>query len=164
MKTAYEKLKKQINEHDYNYYVLDKPTITDYEYDQLYAELIKMEKENPALDTSDSPSRRVGAGIVLDAFQKAQHRTPMISLANTYSPEEIRDFDERVKKFLKSDKEIEYFCEPKFDGLAIELIYEDGRFMRAITRGDGTVGEDVTENIRTIRSIPTRSSSASSIQ
>lgn len=153
MKAAYEKLKKQILEHDYNYYVLDKPTITDYEYDRLYAELVKMEKDNPDLDRTDSPTQRVG-GKVLDAFKKANHRTPMISLANTYSPEEIRDFDTRVKKFLKTEKEIEYFCEPKFDGLAIELIYENGHFTRALTRGDGVTGEDVTENIKTIRSIP----------
>lgn len=153
MKSAYEKLKKLIAEHDYNYYVLDKPTITDYEYDQLYADLLKMEKENPALDRKGSPTQRI-TGKALDAFKKANHRLPMISLANTYSPEEIKDFDVRVKKFLKSDKEIEYFCEPKFDGLAIELIYENGNFTRALTRGDGITGEDVTENIKTVRAIP----------
>ena len=150
---AYEKLKKKIIEHDYKYYVLDQPTLSDYEYDQLYAELLKMEAEHPDFDRSDSPSQRVG-GKPLDAFRKANHRVPMISLANTYSPEEIREFDARVKKFLSTDKEIEYFCEPKFDGLAIELIYENGVFTGALTRGDGTTGEVVTENIRTIRSIP----------
>lgn len=159
MKAAYEKLKKQIAEHDYNYYVLDRPTITDYEYDKLYAELLKMEKEHPELDVTDSPTQRI-TGKPLDAFKKANHRTPMISLANTYSPEEIRDFDTRVKKFLKTEKDIEYFCEPKFDGLAIELIYEEGRFVRALTRGDGITGEDVTENIKTIRSIPLKLKSA----
>jgi len=153
MKAAYEKLKKQILEHDYNYYVLDQPTITDFEYDKLFAELLKMETEHPELDRSDSPTQRIG-GKPLDAFKKANHRTPMISLANTYSPEEIRDFDTKVKKFLKTDKSLEYFCEPKFDGLAVELIYEDGQFVQALTRGDGVTGEDVTENIRTIRSIP----------
>lgn len=153
MKATYEKLKKQISEHDYNYHVLDQPTITDFEYDKLFAELLKIEKEHPELDRTDSPSQRVG-GKPLDAFKKASHRTPMISLANTYSPEEIRDFDTRVKKVLKTGSEIEYFCEPKFDGLAVELIYKEGLFVQAITRGDGIVGEDVTENIKTIRSIP----------
>ena len=160
MKAAHEKLKKQIADHDYNYHVLDQPTISDYEYDQLFHKLLQMEKENPDLDRSDSPSQRVG-GKPLSAFQKVNHRLPMISLANTYSPEEIRDFDIRVKKFLKSEKELEYFCEPKFDGLAIELIYEDGFLKRALTRGDGITGEDVTENIKTIRSIPLKLKSAS---
>ncbi|MGZ5280368.1 MAG: NAD-dependent DNA ligase LigA, partial [Pseudobdellovibrionaceae bacterium] len=155
MKSAYEKLKKKIAEHDHKYYVLDQPTLTDFEYDKLFAELQKLEKENPDWDSSDSPTRRVG-GKPLDAFQKANHRVPMISLANTYSPEEIRDFDTKVKKFLKTEKEIEYFCEPKFDGLAVELIYENGALTGALTRGDGTTGEVVTENIKTIRTIPLR--------
>jgi DNA ligase (NAD+) len=151
--SAYESLKKKITEHDYKYYVLDQPTLSDYEYDQLFADLLKMETDNPQFDRSDSPSQRVG-GKPLDAFQKDNHRLPMISLANTYSPDEIREFDTRVKKFLKIEREVEYFCEPKFDGLAIELIYENGLFTKALTRGDGTTGEVVTENIRTIRSIP----------
>ncbi len=155
MKTRYEQLKKIISEHDHSYYVLDQPSISDYEYDKLYAELLELEKKNKDLDRSDSPSQRVG-GQAMDAFKKGQHRTPMISLANTYSPEEIREFDERVRKALKTEQVIEYFCEPKFDGLAIELIYEHGIFTRALTRGDGTTGEDVTENIRTVRSIPLR--------
>jgi DNA ligase (NAD+) len=153
MNATYEKLKKKIAEHDYKYYVLDQPTLSDYEYDKLFAELLKFEQEHPDLDRSDSPSQRVG-GKPLEAFQKAKHRIPMISLANTYSPEEIRDFDTKVKKFLNTEKEIEYFCEPKFDGLAIELIYEKGLLTGALTRGDGTTGEIVTENIKTIRTIP----------
>lgn len=146
-------LKKIIAEHDYKYYVLDQPSITDYEYDQLFAELLELERTEKDLDLSDSPSQRVGGGV-LDAFQKVPHRKPMLSLANSYSPEDIFDFDERVKKFLRSDEDLEYFCEPKFDGLSMELVYENGSLIRAITRGDGSVGEDVTENIKTIRSIP----------
>lgn len=149
----YEKLKKLLTEYDHAYFVLDKPIVTDYEYDQLYHELIALENENPDFDHTGSPSQRVGAKP-LDAFQKVDHRIPMLSLSNSYSTEDISDFDERVKKFLKTEAEIEYFCEPKFDGLAIELIYEDGVLVRALTRGDGTTGEDVTQNVKTIRAIP----------
>lgn len=152
-KQRHEELKKIIFQHDYNYYVLDRPTITDYEYDQLFAELLKLEKNEKELDLSDSPSLRVG-GSPLEAFEKVPHRLPMLSLSNSYSPEDIFDFNERVKKFLNTDKDIEYFCEPKFDGLSMELVYENGHFVRALTRGDGTVGEDVSQNVRTIKSIP----------
>ncbi|MFS4458978.1 NAD-dependent DNA ligase LigA [Bdellovibrio sp. HCB2-146] len=152
-KKRHEELKKIIAKHDYNYYVLDRPEIEDYDYDKLYAELVELEKADKSLDLSDSPSQRVG-GKPLDIFEKAPHRLPMLSLANSYSPEDIFDFDERVRKFLKTDKQIEYLCELKFDGLSMELIYENGQFTRALTRGDGTVGEDVTHNIKTIRSIP----------
>lgn len=154
-KKRHEELKKIISEHDYNYHVLDKPLISDYEYDQLYNELLKIEKEESKLDLSDSPSQRVGAAP-LGAFTKVLHRKPMLSLANSYSPEEILEFDERVKKFLKTETPIEYFAEPKFDGLSMELVYENGSLVRAITRGDGTTGEDVTQNIKTIKSIPLR--------
>ncbi len=149
----HEELKKIIFKHDYNYYVLDKPTITDYEYDKLYEELLKIESSEKDLDISDSPSQRVG-GKALDSFQKIEHRAPMLSLSNSYSSEDIFDFDEKVKKFLNISAEIEYLCELKFDGLSMELIYEKGRLLRALTRGDGTVGEDVTLNVRTIKSIP----------
>lgn len=156
-KTALKKklteLKELIREHDYNYYVLDRPVITDYEYDQLFDQLLSIEKEHPELVEPNSPSQRVG-GQPLDEFQKAPHRKPMISLANTYSVDDIRDFDQRLKKFLESDKELVYFCEPKFDGLAIELIYENGLLTGALTRGDGTVGENVLSNVKTIRSVP----------
>ncbi len=152
-KKRHEELKKIIAEHDHNYYVMDRPSITDYEYDQLYDELLKIEKSEKGLDLSDSPSQRVG-GKVLESFTKATHRLPMLSLANSYSPEDIFEFDERIKKFLSSDKEVEYFCELKFDGLSMEIIYENGQLVRALTRGDGTIGEDVTENIKTIKSIP----------
>ncbi|MGZ3768398.1 MAG: NAD-dependent DNA ligase LigA [Bdellovibrio sp.] len=152
-KQRHEELKKIISQHDYNYYVLDRPTITDYEYDQLFEELLTLEKKEKGLDLSDSPSLRIG-GKPLEYFEKVPHRFPMLSLANSYSPEDIVDFDERIKKFLNTDKDVEYFCEPKFDGLSMELIYEEGQFVRALTRGDGTVGEDVTQNVRTIKSIP----------
>lgn len=153
MKSRHEQLKKIISEHDYNYYVLDRPTISDFEYDQLFAELLQLEKKDPHLEISDSPSQRIG-GKPLDAFQKDSHRIPMVSLSNSYSVEDIFDFDNRLKKFLKDESEIEYFCEPKFDGLAIELVYVDGLLEKALTRGDGTTGEVVTQNVRTIKTIP----------
>lgn len=152
-KKRHEELKKIISEHDYNYHVLDKPTVSDYDYDQLYVELLKIEKDPSGLDLSDSPSQRVG-GSPLGSFEKVAHRRPMLSLANSYSPDDIVEFDERVRKFLKTEKTIEYFAEPKFDGLSMELVYENGALVRAITRGDGSTGEDVTQNVRTIKSIP----------
>ncbi|MEK2689478.1 NAD-dependent DNA ligase LigA [Bdellovibrio sp. GT3] len=161
-KKRHEELKKIITEHDYNYYVMDRPSITDYEYDQLFDELLSLEKATKGLDLSDSPSQRVG-GKVLESFLKAPHRMPMLSLANSYSPEDIFDFDERIKKFLSSDKDVEYFCELKFDGLSMEIIYENGQLVRALTRGDGAVGEDVTENIKTIKSIPLKIKNAPEI-
>lgn len=152
-KKRHEELKKIIAEHDYQYYVLDRPTIADYDYDQLYSELIALEASGKNLDLSNSPSQRVG-GTPLDSFQKVPHRLPMLSLANSYSIEDIFEFDERVRKFLRNDAEVEYLCELKFDGLSMELVYEQGQLVRAITRGDGSVGEDVTENIKTIKAIP----------
>lgn len=152
-KTRHEQLKKIISEHDYNYHVLDRPTISDFEYDKMFSELIKIETENPELDRSNSPSQRVG-GAALSVFEKAAHRTPMLSLNNSYDVEDIFEFDKRVKKFLRKEDDVEYFCEPKFDGLSMELVYENGLLTKAITRGDGTVGEDVTQNIKTIKSIP----------
>ncbi len=153
----YSELKKLISHNDFLYYTQDRPELSDYEYDQLFLELQNIEKQYPELETSDSPTQRVG-GKVLDVFSKVAHRLPMLSLSNSYSPEDLNDFDQRVKKVLLLDelKEVEYFCEPKFDGLAIELIYENGLLVRALTRGDGTTGEDVTENIKTIRVIPLR--------
>ncbi len=154
-----ETLREQIREHDYLYHVLDQPKIADYEYDQLFSRLVELETTYPNSVTSDSPTQRVGAKP-LSEFKKAPHRTPMLSLQNSYSVEDLRAFDERVKNFLGTAEgpshSIEYFCEPKFDGLAVELIYEDGVFVRALTRGDGSVGEDITENVRTIRAIPLR--------
>ncbi|GIL17234.1 MAG: DNA ligase [Oligoflexia bacterium] len=155
VKARHNELKKLVAHHDYLYYVLDRPELTDFQYDALFSELQKLEQEHPDLDRSDSPTQRVG-GRPLDAFEKVVHRQPMLSLANSYSPEDLIDFDNRVKKFLRTDAEVEYFCEPKFDGLAIELIYENGLLTRALTRGDGTTGEDVTNNVKTIRSVPLR--------
>lgn len=148
-----EDLRRQIRAHDYQYYVLDRPVISDLDYDRLYAELLELERTHPELVTADSPSQRVG-GEPLQAFEKIKHRKPMLSLANSYSPEDIADFDERTRKFLHSDEKISYFCEPKLDGLAIELIYENGKLVGALTRGDGTIGENVLSNVRTIRAVP----------
>lgn len=154
-KARHGELKSLIQHHDHLYHVLDRPEITDQEYDRLFSELLKLESTNPDLDISDSPSQRAG-GAPLDLFEKVAHRRPMLSLQNSYSPEDILEFDERLKKFLNSTDPIEYQCELKFDGLALELVYENGALVRALTRGDGSVGEDVTANVRTIRSIPLR--------
>lgn len=150
-------LRALLAEHDYAYYVLDKPKISDYEYDKLFSELQAIESHHPECFSPDSPTQRVG-GTVLSAFTKATHSRPMLSLQNSYSVDDILAFDERVKKNLEgaANSKVEYFCEPKFDGLAIELIYEDGLLTGALTRGDGTTGEVVTENIKTIRSVPLR--------
>ncbi len=146
-------LRDLIREHDYNYHVLDRPMIRDFEYDQLFSELQKIEGENPAWITADSPSQRVGA-TPAGAFAKVAHSKPMLSLANTYSVDEVREFGVRVQKFLESEKPVTYFCELKFDGLAMELIYEDGHLSGALTRGDGTTGENVLSNVKTIKSVP----------
>ncbi len=152
-RTIYDGLKQQIEYHDYRYYVLDKPEITDYDYDQLFQQLLTFEKKHPNWITAKSPSQRI-TGQVLESFEKVAHRIPMVSLSNSYSVEEIFEFDSRLKNFLKNDENIEYFCELKLDGLAIELVYEHGQLIKAITRGDGAVGEDVTANVKTIRGIP----------
>ena len=128
-KKRHEELKKIIAQHDYNYYVLDRPTIKDFDYDKLYEELVELEKTAKSLDLSDSPTQRVG-GKPLDIFEKSAHRLPMLSLGNSYSPEDIFDFDERVRKVLKTEEPVEYFCELKFDGLSMELIYEKGQFVK----------------------------------
>lgn len=148
-----EQLRELIREHDYNYHVLDRPTIQDFEYDKLFTELVQLESENPELIVADSPTQRVG-GAPLGEFEKIAHRKPMLSLANTYNVDELREFDERVRKFLESDQPITYFCELKFDGLAVELVYENGKLATALTRGDGTVGENVTANVKTIKAVP----------
>lgn len=155
----HEELKELIRRHDELYHVQDKPEISDFDYDKLFTELKDLEAAHPEFDRSDSPTQRVG-GTPLDLFEKIPHRTPMLSLQNSYSPEDIVEFDARVRKFLKREEPIEYHCEPKFDGLAIELVYENGLLIRALTRGDGSVGEDVTSNVRTIRSIPLRLTTA----
>ncbi len=147
-----ERLVRELNYHCYRYYVLDSPVISDEEYDRLFLRLKKLEEEYGFV-LPDSPTRRVGAPP-LDKFEKVRHTEPMLSLDNAFSHEDVREFDARVRRFLGTDEEIEYTVEPKYDGLAIELTYREGILLRASTRGDGYVGEDVTQNIRTIRSVP----------
>ncbi len=147
-----QELRELVRKHDWQYYGLDRPLISDFEYDQLLAELQQIEQLNPHLVTSDSPTQRVGHAPV-SAFQKVAHRKPMLSLANTYNPQELLEFHERVVKLLGHEK-FQYLCEPKLDGLALELIYESGVLVMALTRGDGHAGENVLSNIRTIKSIP----------
>ncbi len=146
------KLREQINYHNYKYYVENNPVVSDYEYDQLLKKLEDLEKKFPEFVTSDSPTQRVG-GEPLDGFTSVVHKVPMISLDNAYSYDELREFDTRVQKNAGS---VEYIVEPKIDGLSVALIYEKGVFVRGATRGDGTKGDDVTMNLRTIHSIPLR--------
>lgn len=153
VKKEIEKLRGEIEEHNYRYYVLDSPTISDAEYDRLLRRLQELEAEFPDLVTPDSPTQRVGATPASE-LPSYEHRLPMLSLDNVMDEEEFLEFDKRVKKFLDSDKELEYVAEPKWDGLSVELIYEKGVFVRGATRGDGVTGEDVTQNLKTIRSIP----------
>ncbi|MEI7973888.1 MAG: NAD-dependent DNA ligase LigA, partial [Bdellovibrio sp.] len=149
----YRELIQILQHHDYCYYVLDRPEISDFDYDQLFAELLRIEGTHPHWVQPDSPSQRV-PGQALESFAKLSHRVPMLSLANTYSIEELREFDLRLRKITALPDELEYFCEPKFDGLALELLYEKGFLRAAITRGDGSTGEDVTSNVKTIGSVP----------
>ena len=148
-----ETLRKQLDHHNYRYYVLDDPEVADREYDTLLRELQKLEQDHPELVTHDSPTQRVGARP-LEAFGSVDHRLPMLSLENAMSDEELIAFDERVKKGLDVDKSIEYVAELKMDGLAVELVYENGTFVRGSTRGDGFTGEGITQNLRTVRAIP----------
>src|SRR5215831_11991924 len=157
-----DELASQLREHDHRYYVLDKPTISDAAYDKLMRELKALEEEHPELRLPDSPTQRVSGGLRA-GFKKVKHLRPLLSLDSLMDEGEVREFDERVKRGLGLESEglfageqIEYMAEPKFDGLSIELVYEDGVFVRGSTRGDGEVGEDATENLRTIRAIPLR--------
>ena len=149
-----EHLREQIREHDYRYYVLARPTISDEEYDRLLRELSDLEEEHPDLRSPDSPAQRVG-GQPAKEFVTVSHEVPMLSLANTYSEEEVRDFDRRVRSGLEHAP-YRYVCELKIDGVAVSLLYRDGMFVRGATRGDGAQGDDVTANIKTIRSVPLR--------
>ncbi|HET7625660.1 MAG TPA: NAD-dependent DNA ligase LigA, partial [Verrucomicrobiae bacterium] len=151
-KRRHAELAAQIRRHDHAYYVLAQPTIRDQEYDRLYHELLDLEKEFPELATPDSPSQRVG-GEPLKAFKPVRHLVPMLSLDNTYSREEVRAFVNRVQKVLPTEQ-LDWMVEPKVDGVAISLRYENGRFTCGSTRGDGTTGDDITANLKTIRSIP----------
>lgn len=148
-----QELRKQIQYHNYRYYVLNDPVITDYEYDQLYKELVRIEQEHPEWVTPDSPTQRVG-GLVTEKFEKVQHPVPILSLANAYSEEEVREWFERISKLDKRVKEADFIVEPKIDGLTVVLHYQDGFFVKGATRGDGNVGEDVSANLRTIKALP----------
>ena len=150
-KVRIEELCKIIENHNYNYYILAQPTISDYDFDMLLNELIGLEKQYPEFITADSPTQRVGGDITKE-FQTVKHRYPMLSLSNSYNIEEVKDFITRIKKTIEED--VEFVCELKFDGISISLTYENGIFVKAVTRGDGTQGDDVTTNVKTIRTIP----------
>ena len=152
-KQRIQKLRKELNQHNINYYVHDNPTISDSEYDRLITELELLEKEFPQYDSNVSPTKRVGT-TPLKKFGSINHTIPMLSLANAMDDIELNDFDIQVQKFLEVDKPVEYIGEPKLDGLAVELVYERGEFVRGSTRGDGFIGEDITENLKTIKGIP----------
>jgi DNA ligase (NAD+) len=148
-----KELHELLNQYSYEYYVLDKPSVPDAEYDRLMQELIQLEEQYPELKTPDSPSQRVG-GEPLDVFEKVTHRTPMLSLGNAFNEQDLRDFDRRVRQAVGDN--VSYVCELKIDGLAVSLRYENGVFVQGATRGDGTTGEDITSNLKTIRSLPLR--------
>lgn len=145
-----DELIKILNKASYEYYVLDNPTITDQEYDSLMDELIKLETNNPSLVRSDSPSVRIGTEVISE-FKKVTHEVPMMSLGDVFNEEEIFDFDEKIRKVVSNP---EYVCELKIDGLSVSLIYENGKLVRGATRGDGTIGEDITHNVKTIKNVP----------
>jgi len=146
-------LRERINDHNYQYYVLDNPIISDSEYDKLFKELESLEKQNPDFIIPESPTQRIGAKPI-ESFGTVTHRVTMMSLANAMSSDELNAFDERLKKKLNASENIEYVVEPKLDGLAVELIYENGIFVNGSTRGDGNTGEDITSNLKTINAIP----------
>src|SRR5690606_30762352 len=152
-----EALRAEIREHDHRYYVLDAPVISDAQYDQLMRELQELEAQHPELVTPDSPTQRVGAPPS-EAFRRVPHRVPMLSLANVFNEEEAESWYRGIVRRLEEDEllregeAIPLYCEPKFDGLAVELVYQDGLFVEGSTRGDGEVGEEVTANLRTVRS------------
>ena len=155
-------LRALLDRYAHAYYVCDAPEVPDAEYDRLFRELEALESSFPELITPDSPTQRVGAPP-LDAFSQVVHQVPMLSINNAFSSDEVSAFDQRCREglgLLPTDPPVSYACEPKFDGLAISLVYEDGLFVRGATRGDGSTGEDVTLNLRTIRSIPLRLNSA----
>ncbi|WLR54899.1 NAD-dependent DNA ligase LigA [Mesobacillus subterraneus] len=146
-------LQNLLNQYAYEYYVLDQPSVPDAEYDRLLRELVEIEEQFPELQTPDSPTQRVG-GEILTMFNKVQHAIPMLSLGNAFDEQDLRDFDRRVRQGVGDD--VAYVCELKIDGLAVSVIYEDGMLVRGATRGDGTTGEDITSNLKTIRSLPIR--------
>ena len=148
-------LRAALEEHNYQYYVLDQPSIPDAEYDRLFQELVALERDHPELKTPDSPTQRVG-GEVLDGFEEVEHVVPMLSLDNVFDEQALRDFGRRIQARLGDDADIDFACEPKLDGIALSLRYREGLLERAVTRGDGRRGEDVTRNVKTIASVPLR--------
>ena len=148
-----EKLRKVINKLRYRYHILDDPTVTDEEYDSLTRELKQIENQFPGLLTSDSPTQRIG-GKPLKKFVKVRHTKPMFSINDVFDNQELRDWQSRIQKLATGWEKDGFFGELKMDGLAVELIYENGKFVRGATRGDGVIGEDVTQNLKTIESIP----------
>ncbi|MBV6485540.1 MAG: DNA ligase [Flavobacteriales bacterium] len=151
VKEKIQQLTQEITQHNYNYYVLSNPTVSDYDFDMMLEQLMKLEQEFPEFADENSPTKRVG-GEVTKEFETVKHKYPMLSLGNSYSKEEIADFETRIKKLV--DGEIEYVCELKYDGVAIGITYVNGKLTRALTRGDGTQGDDITTNVKTIKSIP----------
>ena len=147
------KLRELIHYHDYRYYVLDDPEISDAEYDRLFRELEQLEEQYPELVTVDSPTQRV-SGKPTDKFETVEHRQPMLSLENAFSEGEAREFEERLKRFLRREEDFDFVLEPKMDGVAVNLVYENGRLTIGATRGDGVRGENVTLNLKTLRTIP----------
>ncbi len=158
LKKRIARLREQIQDHNWHYYVMDAPEISDAQYDKMFAELTDLEKNYPAFVTADSPTQKVG-GPILEELGAVKHDVPMISLSNCYDEEEVRRFDERLRKMLGAES-VEYMAEPKLDGLAVELVYEKGIFKVGATRGDGTVGEDITANLKTVPAVPLRLRSA----
>ncbi|MBL4624208.1 MAG: NAD-dependent DNA ligase LigA, partial [Flavobacteriales bacterium] len=150
-KERINRLITELSEHNHNYYVLSNPTIGDYDFDVLLKELQSLEEQFPEFADSNSPTKRVGGDITKN-FETVVHVRPMLSLGNSYSIEEIADFETRIGKSI--DHDLEYVCELKYDGVAISITYQNGELIRAVTRGDGTKGEDITANVKTIRSIP----------
>jgi DNA ligase (NAD+) len=148
-------LRASIHRHDYLYHTLDAPEIPDAEYDHLFAHLEQLEALHPELTTSDSPTQRIGSAP-LSGFVQVTHEVPMMSLAKVFDETELQDFEARIAKRLDSTAAIRFSCEPKIDGVAVSLLYEDGLLVRAATRGDGVTGEDITHNVRTLRDVPLR--------
>ena len=146
-------LRRELNYHSQRYYVLDDPVISDVEYDRLFRELLDLEEQFPKLISPDSPSLRVG-GVPLSSFEEVEHPFPMFSLDNAFDGDEFRAFDKKVQRFLQLDTEITYIAEPKLDGLAVELIYENGVLILGLTRGNGIVGENITRQLKTVQTIP----------
>ena len=146
-------LRRKLRHHNYRYYVLDDPEVSDADYDRLFRRLSRLEAEYPQLQDPLSPTQKVGAPP-LSEFVQVRHRVPMLSLANVVSREEMQEFHNRLRRFLDTDEPIVYVAEPKIDGVAVELVYENGRFVTGSTRGDGTTGEDISHNIKTIKSLP----------